>query len=67
MEITINGTPREVTDAVTVAELLRGLELRPHQVAVEVNRELVPRTRHQKYALSAGDAVEIVTLVGGGS
>lgn len=66
MQITINGTPREVADGITVAELLGRLELRPQQVAVEVNRELVPRTRHPDRALLAGDAVEIVTLVGGG-
>lgn len=66
VQIVINGTPREVTDGITVAELLGRLELRSQQVAVEVNRELVPRTRHQAHVLLAGDAVEIVTLVGGG-
>lgn len=66
MQIAINGTPREVAEGITVAELLVRLELRPQQVAVEVNRELVPRTRHPAQVLLAGDAVEIVTLVGGG-
>src|SRR5438445_106127 len=34
---------------------------------VEVNREVVPRPRHAEHLLRAGDAVEIVTLVGGGA
>ena len=66
MQLTINGTPCEVADGITVAELLARLELRSQQVAVEVNRELVPRTWHQTHTLSANDVVEIVTLVGGG-
>ncbi len=66
MQITINGTPREVADGIAVTELLARLELRPQQVAVEVNRELVPRTRHQAHVLLAGDAVEIVQMIGGG-
>jgi thiazole synthase len=36
-------------------------------VAVEVNREVVPRVRHSERILAEGDSVEIVTLVGGGS
>jgi sulfur carrier protein len=66
VRITINGTAREVADGISVAELLTRLELRPQQVAVEVNRELVPRMRHPEHVLLLGDAVEIVTLVGGG-
>ena len=66
MQITLNGTPRELANATTLAELLTELGIRPQQVAVEVNRELVPRTRHRSHVLQAGDSVEIVTLVGGG-
>jgi len=66
LQITINGMVREVAERTTVADLLARLEMRPQQVAVEVNRDLVPRTRHQTHVLSANDTVEIVTLVGGG-
>ena len=66
MQITLNGTTHGVADATTLAELLRELGIRPQQVAVEVNRELVPRNRHPSHVLQAGDWVEIVTLVGGG-
>ncbi len=36
-------------------------------MAVEVNRDVVPRPRHAEQLLNAGDAVEVVTLVGGGA
>ena len=66
VQIIVNGALREVAATITVADLLKSLDLRPQQVAVEVNRKLVPRTRHESHVLKAGDCVEIVTLVGGG-
>jgi thiazole synthase len=67
VKLTVNGEPRLAPAESTVADLLRTLELDPQRVAVEVNRELVPRTQHDRRRLSDGDAVEIVTLVGGGA
>jgi thiazole synthase len=64
--ITLNGQRREVPDGLTVAALLAQLELKPEFVAVERNRDLVRRTRHAETPLAPGDALEIVTLVGGG-
>jgi thiazole synthase len=65
-QILLNGEPHAAPDG-TVADLLHSLQLDPKRLAVEVNCDLVPRARHQERRLSAGDAVEIVTLVGGGS
>src|SRR3954463_14469168 len=45
-EITLNGQRREVPEPLTVAQLLSHLELKPEYVAVEVNRDLVSRSRH---------------------
>ncbi len=66
MKIFFNGQSREVSDDMTVAQLLQQLDLQPRYVAVEVNLELVPRDRHQVFRLKAGDRLEVVTLVGGG-
>ena len=66
MRISINGDPREVPDGATVSEVLQLLNIRRDAIAVEVNREIVPRARHESSALREGDAVEIVTFVGGG-
>jgi len=67
MNITLNGQTREVPAGSTVADLISALEIEPRYVAVERNRELVPRTRHSEQQLEDGDELEIVTLVGGGS
>jgi len=64
--VRVNGDSQEVTENASVMDLLQQLNLNTTHVAVEVNRELIPREQHQQYRLSAGDQLEIVTLVGGG-
>jgi thiamine biosynthesis protein ThiS len=66
VNILVNGTPRDVREGTTIAQLLRELELTAQAVAVEVNLQLVPRACHADHRLREGDRLEIVTLVGGG-
>ncbi|HEX4612337.1 MAG TPA: sulfur carrier protein ThiS [Urbifossiella sp.] len=65
--VTVNEEPRTIPGPATVADLLRALGKDPAKLAVEVNREVVPRAEHPARRLADGDTVEIVTLVGGGS
>jgi thiazole synthase len=65
--LTVNQEPKQFSGTLSVADLLTHLGLDPKRVAVEVNRDVVPRARHDQRVLADGDAVEIVTLVGGGS
>ena len=66
MQLTVNDAVREVAEGTTVAVLLEKLNLKVAHVAVERNRELVPRREHAHTLLAEGDRVEVVTLVGGG-
>jgi sulfur carrier protein len=66
MQIELNGQPCEIANGTTVAMLLDELELDPRSLAVERNRELVPRGEHAGALLAEGDCIEVVTLVGGG-
>jgi len=65
--ITLNGERREVPEPLTVSGLLSILQVRAEHVAVEVNRDLVTRARHDRTPIASGDVLEVVTLVGGGS
>ncbi|MDX2073903.1 MAG: sulfur carrier protein ThiS [Alphaproteobacteria bacterium] len=65
MRLTINGTP-STTKASTIAALVEELRLNPRQVAIERNREIVPRSTYAQAQLAEGDAIEVVTFVGGG-
>lgn len=64
--LAVNGREQEIDAGLTLMELLALLEVNQNHVAVEVNEHLVPRESHEDCVLSAGDAIEIVTFVGGG-
>jgi len=66
MRITVNGEARDVPDGTTVLGLVEILGVPRQATAVEINRVLVPRSLQAARALADGDAIEIVTLVGGG-
>lgn len=66
MRIEVNGEPREVTSGTTVFALLQLLGVADGPVAVERNREIVPRAQHATAHLHEGDVLEVVHFVGGG-
>ncbi len=66
VQIQVNGQARDVDDRATVEQLLTDLGLSVRHMAVELNLKIVPRSRHAETILSPGDALEVVTLVGGG-
>ncbi len=66
IEITVNGEARQVPEGTTVLALIALLGLADRRVAVECNREVVPRALHGETALAPGDRLELVTFVGGG-
>ena len=65
MQLTINGEAKEFADGLTISELLAALGLEG-PVAVEKNREIVPRAQHAAEKLKDGDVLELVHFVGGG-
>jgi sulfur carrier protein len=66
MKIRLNGEEREFAEACTVLAMLQAAGFGERRVAVEVNREIVPRSAHASRALAAGDVVEIIQAIGGG-
>ncbi len=67
IEIILNGEPSALPRSMSILELIESNGLDPRKIAVEVNHEVVPKARHAERRVQAGDAIEIVTLVGGGS
>ena len=66
MNVTVNGKVRDLPEGATIEQLLGDLAIRRDAIAVEVNRQIVSRSQHADMQLREGDAVEIVTFVGGG-
>ena len=67
MRIQINGEPREVADEITLAQLVSLLQLKPEQIAIELNRTVVRRADWSESLLHEDDTLEIVHFVGGGN
>lgn len=66
MRLFINGTERTFTTVSSLAGLIEELAMKGDRVAVELNREIVPRAEWSNTALHDGDRLEIVHFVGGG-
>ena len=66
MHIQLNGERFELPDGQSVADLLQRLELTGRRLAVELNREIVPRSQHAATTLVEGDQIEVVQAIGGG-
>jgi sulfur carrier protein len=65
MKLTVNGDALDFSGS-TIAELIEHLSLVGRRLAVEVNREIVPKSEHASHRLADGDVVEIVHAIGGG-
>jgi sulfur carrier protein len=66
----LNGQSRDfasLTPPVTLAQLIAELQLKGDRIAVEHNGQIVERTRWPSTQLTAGDTLEVVHFVGGGS
>ncbi|MEL7557554.1 sulfur carrier protein ThiS [Stutzerimonas chloritidismutans] len=66
MHIQLNGERYELPDGQSVADLLQRLGLTGRRLAVELNREIVPRSQHAATTLVEGDQIEVVHAIGGG-
>ncbi|HET7586474.1 MAG TPA: sulfur carrier protein ThiS [Gammaproteobacteria bacterium] len=66
MQITLNGESADFPDDLTATRLIEQLELGGRRIAMEVNGEIVPRSRYTEYTFQPGDRVEIVHAIGGG-
>lgn len=66
MQIQFNGEPLPLQAGTSIQQLLQAQGLGERRVAVEVNGEIVPRSRHGDHQLADGDKVEVVHALGGG-
>jgi sulfur carrier protein len=65
-QITLNGEPYAVDGDARLTALIDSLKLKRGRVAVEINREIVPKAQWDSVTLAPDDIVEIVNFVGGG-
>jgi thiamine biosynthesis protein ThiS len=66
MKLQINGEARDFSSPLSLASLVEELGMKQDRVAVELNRNIVPREQWAETPLGEGDRLEIVHFVGGG-
>ncbi len=66
MRLKINGEEKQIASVSTLVDLVEQLGMKVDRVAVELNREIVPRSNWGATTLKDGDELEIVHFVGGG-
>lgn len=66
ISLTVNGEPRELPAATTLAEVVTTMSKAPTGVAAALNEAVVPRSSWSETVLGSGDRIEILTAVQGG-
>ena len=66
VQLIVNGKAQNMSEGLTVAELIDQLRLDARRVACEVNETIVRRAGWGQCVLRDGDVVEIVQMMGGG-
>lgn len=66
MTVVINGESQQIPDGLSVTALLGHLGMRSERVAIERNRDILPRALWTETQVQASDSFEIVQFVGGG-
>lgn len=66
MEIFVNGDSRQIQETCSVQQLIEEMGLSGQRLALEINEEIVPKSRHDEHYFNEGDKVEIVNAIGGG-
>jgi thiamine biosynthesis protein ThiS len=66
MDLFVNGEQKTFSESLSLAQLIEQLGMKGDRVAVELNREIVPRAQWSATELRDGDRLEIVHFVGGG-
>lgn len=66
MIVMVNGEEKNIPDNASASELVALLDLQNVKIAMEVNREIIPRSQYAEVKLNNGDTIEIVRAIGGG-
>ena len=66
IEIQLNGILHKIKVNTNIESLLKSLSISRHKIAVELNKEVLPKERYSKTILKNKDQVELVTFIGGG-
>ena len=66
MTVLINGKPQQLTCGPILSDIASSFGKKSRQVIAELNGTIIPYEKWAQTPLKEGDALELVTFVGGG-
>ena len=66
MNILLNNKPEKLFNGLTIKKLLEQKNIKNKYFAIEINRKIIPKSKHDSYVIKDGDKIEIITAIGGG-
>ena len=66
MIVSVNGEQQELPEGINLDQLLKDIMQNSVRIAVEINREIIPKSNYTKCVLKNNDVIEIIKAVGGG-
>ncbi len=66
IQIYINGKKKNINSNCNLIDILKEYSLINKLVAVEINQEVIPKSRYKTITINKNDKIEILELIGGG-
>ena len=66
MYIVLNGKKFSIKEKDTITMLLKKIDVKSSKVAIEVNKDVIPKEKYRYFKFKNNDKVEVVTFIGGG-
>ena len=67
INIHINGELHSLEDSQSIESVLNTLNLNKNNIAIEINREIISKSKYKTHTISNNDKIEIVNFIGGGN
>lgn len=66
LNIILNGKKEVIDSNETLLNLIKKLNLKSQNIAIEVNEEIIPRSEYPNFVIEDKSRIEIISFVGGG-
>jgi len=66
MNILLNNKKEKITEEITLEQLIKVKNINNKYFAVEINKQVIPKSNYHKHVIQNGDVIEIITAIGGG-
>ena len=66
IRIRLNGKEELIKDGITIMDLLKEIDINPQRITIELNGDIISKSKYSEKIIKEGDKMEIVQFIGGG-